>query len=77
MNDGEIALEKYVITKSLTKTPEDYPDAKNQPHVQVKISYSVDDQELFNVIVFLHLFILPFIGGSEVKAKWLLQLLCW
>lgn len=36
MRNGEIALEKYVITKSLTKPPEDYPDAKNQPHVQVK-----------------------------------------
>lgn len=35
MRNGEIELEKYVITKSLTKPPEDYPDAKNQPHVQV------------------------------------------
>ncbi|EHA8591429.1 DNA polymerase alpha catalytic subunit [Cocos nucifera] len=34
MRNGEIELEKYVITKSLTKPPEDYPDAKNQPHVQ-------------------------------------------
>ncbi|KAG0452355.1 hypothetical protein HPP92_025019 [Vanilla planifolia] len=34
MRKGEITLEKYVITKSLTKMPEDYPDAKNQPHVQ-------------------------------------------
>lgn len=36
MRKGEIALEKFVITKSLTKPPEDYPDAKNQPHVQVR-----------------------------------------
>ncbi|KAF9611731.1 hypothetical protein IFM89_034914 [Coptis chinensis] len=34
MRNGEIALEKYVITKTLTKPPEAYPDAKNQPHVQ-------------------------------------------
>ncbi|XP_020584003.1 LOW QUALITY PROTEIN: DNA polymerase alpha catalytic subunit [Phalaenopsis equestris] len=34
---GEVALEKFVITKSLTKPPEDYPDAKNQPHVQVAL----------------------------------------
>lgn len=30
-------MEKYVITKSLTKQPEAYPDGKNQPHVQVSI----------------------------------------
>ncbi|KAL6614103.1 hypothetical protein ACP70R_036373 [Stipagrostis hirtigluma subsp. patula] len=37
MRSGQIELEKYVITKSLTKAPEDYPDAKNQPHVQVAL----------------------------------------
>ncbi|KAL6007618.1 hypothetical protein ACLOJK_033117 [Asimina triloba] len=37
MRNGEIVLDKYVITKSLTKPPEDYPDAKNQPHVQVAL----------------------------------------
>ncbi|KAI4326084.1 hypothetical protein MLD38_031432 [Melastoma candidum] len=35
MRRGQVALEKYVITKTLTKPPEAYPDAKNQPHVQV------------------------------------------
>lgn len=35
MRSGQVALEKYVITKTLTKQPEAYPDAKNQPHVQV------------------------------------------
>ncbi|KAM0946265.1 putative DNA-directed DNA polymerase [Dioscorea sansibarensis] len=37
MRNGEIDLEKYVIWKTLTKPPEDYPDAKNQPHVQVAL----------------------------------------
>ncbi|KAL2906311.1 DNA polymerase alpha catalytic subunit [Bienertia sinuspersici] len=37
MRKGEIPLEKYIITKSLTKPPEAYPDAKNQPHVQVAL----------------------------------------
>ena len=32
---GEVPLGKFVITKQLTKRPEDYPDARNQPHVQV------------------------------------------
>lgn len=41
MRNGEVALEKYVITKTLTKPPEDYPDAKSQPHVQVRLSFGV------------------------------------
>lgn len=35
MRSGELALEKYTITKGLSKHPNDYPDAKSQPHVQV------------------------------------------
>eukprot|EP00043_Microstomoeca_roanoka_P012767 m.124092 g.124092 ORF g.124092 m.124092 type:complete len:1520 (+) comp15585_c0_seq2:94-4653(+) len=34
---GNIPLEEYIIHKSLTKDPEQYPDAKNQPHVQVAL----------------------------------------
>ncbi|CAN4082922.1 unnamed protein product [Withania somnifera] len=37
MRNGQIELEKYVITKSLTKPPEAYPDAKSQPHVEVAL----------------------------------------
>ena len=35
MKSGDIPLKEYIITKQLTKAPQDYPDAKNQPHVQV------------------------------------------
>jgi DNA polymerase alpha subunit A len=35
MRTGELPLEKYVITKGLSKHPNEYPDAKSQPHVQV------------------------------------------
>jgi len=35
MRAGELALDKYVITKGLSKHPNEYPDAKSQPHVQV------------------------------------------
>ncbi|XP_020208890.1 DNA polymerase alpha catalytic subunit [Cajanus cajan] len=35
MRNGQVPLDKYVITKTLTKPPEAYPDAKNQPHVLV------------------------------------------
>jgi DNA polymerase alpha subunit A len=37
MDEKQIPLEKYAITKGLTKDPKDYPDAKNQPHVQVAL----------------------------------------
>ncbi|CAL1408641.1 unnamed protein product [Linum trigynum] len=37
MRSGQVALEKYVITKTLTKPPEAYTDAKNQPHVMVAL----------------------------------------
>lgn len=37
MRNGQVALEKYVITKALTKPPEAYTDSKSQPHVQVSM----------------------------------------
>ena len=38
VESGSVSKEKFVITKQLTKRPEDYPDAANQPHVQVALS---------------------------------------
>jgi DNA polymerase alpha subunit A len=35
VNNGHVQLEKFVITKSLSKAPENYPDAKSLPHVLV------------------------------------------
>ena len=35
MRAGKLSLDKYVITKGLSKHPKDYPDAKSQPHVYV------------------------------------------
>ncbi|XP_057770285.1 DNA polymerase alpha catalytic subunit [Salvia miltiorrhiza] len=37
MRNGQIPLEKYVITKTLTKPPEAYPDSRSQPHVEVAL----------------------------------------
>ncbi|GJJ73079.1 DNA polymerase alpha subunit A [Entomortierella parvispora] len=34
---GLIPMEKFVVNKGLTKAPEDYADAKVQPHVQVAL----------------------------------------
>lgn len=35
MRAGQLPLEKYVITKGLSKHPNEYPDGKSQPHVHV------------------------------------------
>mmetsp|Transcript_36596 Transcript_36596/g.40877 ORF Transcript_36596/g.40877 Transcript_36596/m.40877 type:complete len:1641 (-) Transcript_36596:110-5032(-) len=35
MRDGQLPLEKYIITKGLNKHPKDYPDGKGLPHVHV------------------------------------------
>jgi DNA polymerase alpha subunit A len=35
VTENQLPLSKFVITKGLTKAPEDYPDASHQPHVQV------------------------------------------
>ncbi|KAJ1990888.1 DNA-directed DNA polymerase alpha catalytic subunit pol1 [Dimargaris cristalligena] len=34
---GRIVIDKYVVNKGLNKNPEDYNDAKSQPHVQVAL----------------------------------------
>lgn len=34
---GKIKFEEFIIHKRLGKNPEDYPDAKSQPHVQVAL----------------------------------------
>jgi hypothetical protein len=34
---GAVPLDRFIITKQLTKRPEEYPDAKSQPHVQVAL----------------------------------------
>jgi DNA polymerase alpha subunit A len=36
LRGGQLPLGSFVITKQLTKRPEDYPDARVQPHVQVR-----------------------------------------
>ncbi|EIW58350.1 DNA-directed DNA polymerase alpha catalytic subunit POL1 [Trametes versicolor FP-101664 SS1] len=34
---GKIKLDEFIVFKRLGKNPEDYPDAKSQPHVQVAL----------------------------------------
>ncbi|WVQ83810.1 hypothetical protein IAT38_005954 [Cryptococcus sp. DSM 104549] len=37
VRNGEIPLDDFIIFKRLGKNPEDYPDKKSQPHVQVAL----------------------------------------
>ncbi|KAG6329610.1 hypothetical protein ID866_9478, partial [Astraeus odoratus] len=37
VRSGKVKLEQFIIHKRLGKNPEDYPDAKSQPHVQVAL----------------------------------------
>jgi DNA polymerase alpha subunit A len=37
VRSGAIKLDEFIINKRLGKNPEDYPDAKSQPHVQVAL----------------------------------------
>jgi DNA polymerase alpha subunit A len=38
VRNGQEEMSKFVITKSLNKSPKDYPDAKGQPHLQVALA---------------------------------------
>jgi DNA polymerase alpha subunit A len=35
MREGHVPIAQFVITKSISKQPQDYPNAKNEPHLQV------------------------------------------
>lgn len=37
IKDGKVDMDDFIINKRLGKNPEDYPDAKNQPQVQVAL----------------------------------------
>ena len=37
MRAGQVPIAQYVITKGLSKPPQDYPNAKNEPHLQVSL----------------------------------------
>ncbi|XP_021372053.1 DNA polymerase alpha catalytic subunit-like [Mizuhopecten yessoensis] len=40
VNDNQVPVELFFITKALTKNPEDYPDKKSLPHVQVALRFN-------------------------------------
>lgn len=37
VREGKIKIDEFIVFKRLGKNPEEYPDAKSQPHVQVAL----------------------------------------
>ncbi|KAH8832882.1 hypothetical protein DL96DRAFT_1583755 [Flagelloscypha sp. PMI_526] len=46
VRDGKVSLDEFIIHKRLGKAPEDYPDAKSQPHVQVALKMKAKDRQV-------------------------------
>lgn len=90
MRNGSIALEKYVITKSLTRPPEAYPDAKSQPHVEVsprsdmRLGHISESTHFLcftlsstHLSYFINIYLAES-GGTPFEEKWICYwLLCW
>jgi DNA polymerase alpha subunit A len=63
---GEVDLEQYIILKRLGKNPQDYPDAKSQPHVQVALRKQAKGQSVKAGDVIPYVFCL---GEDGITAK--------
>ncbi|PKI84075.1 DNA-directed DNA polymerase [Malassezia vespertilionis] len=61
---GKIPLEAFVIYKRLGKRPQDYPDAQNQPHVQVALRMLAKNESARSGDVIPYVFCL---GAQDAK----------
>ncbi|KAM0786373.1 hypothetical protein ACM66B_001841 [Microbotryomycetes sp. NB124-2] len=66
---GRIKHEKFVIIKRLGKNPQDYPDAKSLPHVQVALRMKARGQNAKALDVIPYIFCLPENKESAKSAK--------
>ncbi|KAI0369754.1 hypothetical protein BV20DRAFT_967411 [Pilatotrama ljubarskyi] len=64
---GKIKLDEFIIYKRLGKNPEDYPDAKSQPHVQVALRMKAKGQTARAGDVIPYVFCLGE-GGESAKT---------
>ncbi|KAI0358255.1 hypothetical protein OH77DRAFT_1256462 [Trametes cingulata] len=65
---GKIKLDEFIIYKRLGKNPEDYPDAKSQPHVQVALRMKAKGQTARAGDVIPYVFCLGE-GGESAKTS--------
>jgi DNA polymerase alpha subunit A len=68
---GKIKLDEFIIHKRLGKNPEDYPDAKSQPHVQVALRMKARNAAVRAGDVIPYIFCLGEVeaGGNNVQAE--------
>lgn len=66
VRNGTVGLDDFIIFKRLGKNPEDYPDAKSQPHVQVALRMKTRGQSAKSGDVVPYIFCL---AEGEVSSK--------
>ncbi|KAK4052007.1 DNA-directed DNA polymerase alpha catalytic subunit pol1 [Microbotryomycetes sp. JL221] len=66
---GRIKQEQFVIIKRLGKNPQDYPDAKSLPHVQVALRMKARGQNAKALDVIPYIFCLPANKESAKSGK--------
>ena len=64
IRDNKIPLAQYIITKGLNKSPQDYPDARSQPHLQVALAMMRNGKA---VNVGDHI---PFVIANQRRDEW-------
>lgn len=68
IRSSKIALDDFIIFKRLGKNPEDYPDAKSQPHVQVALRMKAKGGSARSGDVIPYIFCLGEDGSSNSKS---------
>ncbi|EKM50078.1 uncharacterized protein PHACADRAFT_213841 [Phanerochaete carnosa HHB-10118-sp] len=66
---GKVKLDEFIIFKRLGKNPEDYPDAKSQPHVQVALRMKAKGSAARSGDVIPYIFCLGEGGESSKSAQ--------
>ncbi len=68
-NEGQIALEKFIVSKGISKNPEDYPNVKTQPHLQVAIAMKKEGKAVNPGDIIPYVICLPAGDGDGVVAS--------
>ncbi|GAA5981594.1 hypothetical protein JCM5350_008038 [Sporobolomyces pararoseus] len=66
---GKIPIDDFIINKRLGKNPEEYPDAKSLPHVQVALKMKAKNQSAKNGDVIPYIFCVPANGERTKSAQ--------
>ncbi len=67
-HEGQIALEKFIISKGISKNPEDYPNIKTQPHLQVAIAMKKEGKAVNPGDIIPYVICLPPVGDDRMVS---------